>query len=294
MLERFGSARAAWAAGDELLACLPRRPQDAVEGLARIRRRGATTAARQVEAAVRASGGVTLTALDPRLPAGTARHRSAAAGPVLRRRRGGVRGARGGGGRHAPGDGLWPLRRRGDRRRAGPRGRDGGQRAGHRHRWRGARSCAGCRWPQRGGAALAAGSDLPAAAPAAGGPSGRRRRCASQRAGPRPQSRPTRLRPAQPDHRRAGAGHRGGRGAGPLGCIAHRGRGGGARPGAVCRSRTNRLAGLTWLQPAHRRSPGGHRDLRGRAVGVHRPERRASSRWAWKPSPIRRAWCSID
>ena len=40
--ERFGSARAAWAAGDELLECLPRRPQDAVEGLARLRRRGAS------------------------------------------------------------------------------------------------------------------------------------------------------------------------------------------------------------------------------------------------------------
>ncbi len=32
MLERFGSARAAWAAGDELLECLPRRPQDAGRG----------------------------------------------------------------------------------------------------------------------------------------------------------------------------------------------------------------------------------------------------------------------
>jgi DNA processing protein len=68
MLDRFGSARAAWAAGDELLACLPRRPQDATEGLARVRRRGATAAARQVEAAVGASGGVTLTALDPDYP----------------------------------------------------------------------------------------------------------------------------------------------------------------------------------------------------------------------------------
>ena len=69
MLERYGSARAAWAAGDELLECLPRRPQDAVEGLARIRRRGATGVARSVEAAVRAAGGVTLTAIDPEYPA---------------------------------------------------------------------------------------------------------------------------------------------------------------------------------------------------------------------------------
>lgn len=69
MLERFGSARAAWAAGDGLLECLPRRPHDAVAGLHRIRRRGATAVARQVEAAVRSTGGVTLTALDPDYPA---------------------------------------------------------------------------------------------------------------------------------------------------------------------------------------------------------------------------------
>ncbi|HEY8180030.1 MAG TPA: DNA-processing protein DprA [Candidatus Limnocylindria bacterium] len=69
LLARFGSARAAWAAGDRLLDCLPRRPVDAVEGLARIRRRGATSVASQVEAAVRATGGVTLTALDPDYPA---------------------------------------------------------------------------------------------------------------------------------------------------------------------------------------------------------------------------------
>jgi DNA processing protein len=69
MLERFGSARAAWAAGDELLECLPRRPQDAVEALARIRRRGASGVARSVEAAARAGGGVTLTAVDPEYPA---------------------------------------------------------------------------------------------------------------------------------------------------------------------------------------------------------------------------------
>jgi DNA processing protein len=69
MLEQFGSARAAWAAGDGLLDCLPRRPRDAAEGLARIRRRGASSVARQVEARVRGAGGVTLTALDPDYPA---------------------------------------------------------------------------------------------------------------------------------------------------------------------------------------------------------------------------------
>ena len=121
MLARFGSARAAWAAGDELLDCLPRRPQDAREGLAHIRRRGATTAARQVETAFRASGGVTLTALDPDYPAGAPRHRSAAAGPLLRRRRGRLPGPAVGGGRHARATGYgrsaaarsptsWPAR----------------------------------------------------------------------------------------------------------------------------------------------------------------------------------------
>jgi DNA processing protein len=69
MLARFGSARAAWAAGVELLDCLPRRPQEAAEGLARLRGRGATSVARQVEARVRSAGGVTLTALDVDYPA---------------------------------------------------------------------------------------------------------------------------------------------------------------------------------------------------------------------------------
>jgi DNA processing protein len=69
MLARFGSARAAWAHGDELLDCLPRQPQDASHELARLRRRGAATVARHVEAAVRSAGGVTLTALDADYPA---------------------------------------------------------------------------------------------------------------------------------------------------------------------------------------------------------------------------------
>jgi DNA processing protein len=69
ILERFGSARAAWAAGMELLGCLPRLAPDSAAGLLRLRRRGATVVARGIEARVRAAGGVTLTALDPGYPA---------------------------------------------------------------------------------------------------------------------------------------------------------------------------------------------------------------------------------
>jgi DNA processing protein len=68
ILERYGSARAAWAAGPELLGCLPRLAPDSAIGLRRLRRRGATTVARRVEAEVLAAGGVTLTALDPDYP----------------------------------------------------------------------------------------------------------------------------------------------------------------------------------------------------------------------------------
>lgn len=68
ILERFGSARAAWAAGTELLICLPRLAPDTAAGLQRLRRRGASVVARRVETEVRAAGGVTLTALDPGYP----------------------------------------------------------------------------------------------------------------------------------------------------------------------------------------------------------------------------------
>ncbi len=54
----------------------------------------------------------TLTAVDPELPGRAARHGSAAAGPLLRRRPGGLRRAGGGDRRHATGDGLRPLGRR--------------------------------------------------------------------------------------------------------------------------------------------------------------------------------------
>jgi DNA processing protein len=68
ILARFGSARAAWAAGTAILDCLPRQPPDAVAGLRRLRRSGATTVARRVEAEVRRAGGTVLTALDDHYP----------------------------------------------------------------------------------------------------------------------------------------------------------------------------------------------------------------------------------
>src|ERR671919_409221 len=48
ILDRYGSGRAAWAAGSQLLSCLPRVPPDAAPGLRRLRRLGATAAARRV------------------------------------------------------------------------------------------------------------------------------------------------------------------------------------------------------------------------------------------------------
>jgi DNA processing protein len=68
ILERYGSARAAWASGTGLLGCLPRLAPDSAAGLRLLRRRGATAVARRIEAQVRAAGGVTLTALDSGYP----------------------------------------------------------------------------------------------------------------------------------------------------------------------------------------------------------------------------------
>jgi DNA processing protein len=68
ILDRYGSARAAWAAGSQLLSCLPRVPPDAADGLRRVRRTGATAVARRVTQDVVAAGGVVLTALDPDYP----------------------------------------------------------------------------------------------------------------------------------------------------------------------------------------------------------------------------------
>ncbi len=68
ILSRYGSARAAWAAGSQLLSCLPRVAPDAAPGLRRLRRVGARSVARRVTDAVRAAGGTTVTALDPEYP----------------------------------------------------------------------------------------------------------------------------------------------------------------------------------------------------------------------------------
>jgi DNA processing protein len=68
LLERYGSARRAWAAGAALLDELPRRPPDAAEGLRRLRRVGATSLARQVARALRHAGGSVVTPLDADYP----------------------------------------------------------------------------------------------------------------------------------------------------------------------------------------------------------------------------------
>jgi len=68
LLHRFGSARAAWAAGPAMLEGLPRLPEDAGSGLGRLRRTGAVAVARRVQAALRAAGASVVTALDDRYP----------------------------------------------------------------------------------------------------------------------------------------------------------------------------------------------------------------------------------
>lgn len=72
LLGRFGSGRAAWAAGSALLAELPRLPEDAAPALARLRREGATAVAARVGEATRRVGGSIVTALDDRYPAALA------------------------------------------------------------------------------------------------------------------------------------------------------------------------------------------------------------------------------
>jgi DNA processing protein len=69
MLRRHGSARAAWTAGPGLLAALPRIPEDAAPGLARLRREGVGRVAARVESAARRAGSLIVTALDPAYPA---------------------------------------------------------------------------------------------------------------------------------------------------------------------------------------------------------------------------------
>ena len=68
LLRRFGTARAAWAAGPALLEVLPRVPEDAAPALARLQRAGARRVAAGVVAATRRAGGVIVTAFDPAYP----------------------------------------------------------------------------------------------------------------------------------------------------------------------------------------------------------------------------------
>ena len=72
LLHRFGSARAAWAAGPGMLDGLPRLPDDAASGLGRLRRTGAVAAARNVFASLRGVGGSVVTALDDGYPSALA------------------------------------------------------------------------------------------------------------------------------------------------------------------------------------------------------------------------------
>ncbi|HLE89231.1 MAG TPA: DNA-processing protein DprA [Candidatus Limnocylindria bacterium] len=68
LLHRFGSARAAWAAGAPLLESLPRLPDDAAPMLSRLRRAGASVIAGRVTGAAQRAGGVVVTALDAGYP----------------------------------------------------------------------------------------------------------------------------------------------------------------------------------------------------------------------------------
>ncbi|MDP9468026.1 MAG: DNA-processing protein DprA, partial [Chloroflexota bacterium] len=72
LLRRFGTGRAAWAAGSSLLEDLPRLPDDAAHGLARLRREGVAAVAGRVHAAVQRAGGAVVTVLDRRYPAALA------------------------------------------------------------------------------------------------------------------------------------------------------------------------------------------------------------------------------
>jgi len=72
LLHRFGTARAAWAAGQTLLEELPRVPDEAASGLARLRREGATKVAARVTAAAQLAGAAVVTAMDPAYPSALA------------------------------------------------------------------------------------------------------------------------------------------------------------------------------------------------------------------------------
>lgn len=69
ILQRYGSAAAAWQAGERVLDELARVPEDAPLGLRRLQREGPDRVARRLERATRDAGGRVLTALDPQYPA---------------------------------------------------------------------------------------------------------------------------------------------------------------------------------------------------------------------------------
>jgi DNA processing protein len=73
LLKRYGCAAAAWRAGTDLLAHLPRVAEDAELGLRRLQREGAAAVAARIVHATQAAGGEVLTALDARYPASLAR-----------------------------------------------------------------------------------------------------------------------------------------------------------------------------------------------------------------------------
>lgn len=68
LLRRFGSARAAWAAGPSLLDSLPRVPDDAGPALARLQREGVARISTRILGASRRVGGEITTALDEGYP----------------------------------------------------------------------------------------------------------------------------------------------------------------------------------------------------------------------------------
>lgn len=68
LLRRFGSARAAWAAGPSLLESLARLPDDAAPALSRLQREGVSRVAARILAATRRAGGAIVTALDDGYP----------------------------------------------------------------------------------------------------------------------------------------------------------------------------------------------------------------------------------
>jgi DNA processing protein len=69
IIARYGTARAAWEAGLEILAYLPRVAEEAPLGMRRLMREGAEAAAARVEDATRRVGGRVITGLDGDYPA---------------------------------------------------------------------------------------------------------------------------------------------------------------------------------------------------------------------------------